>query len=577
MSGYLINISIGPVQPFIAAARRTRDLWFGSRLLSEICMETARSVRENGGVLIFPQKDSLNVSDGRDPNVANVILAELPNGDPKEVVRQAREKALSVLKGYGDQVLGEYGELVNRDFWDDQIEQALEFFSVWVPYDGKSNYKDARDKVGRLMGARKNCRDFYQPGDPDKRQVEKSSLDGRNESVFKDRQLVEKVLKSDISKRLTLRLKSSEQLDALGLIKRVASPIDDSKKTFLSVDDFAASSWIEKAKRLAPEEYGKFEEALSKVKGLLQGEAAFPSRILELQDEMKEDLSEIKECREKLAKKIGEPNPYFAILKADGDKMGAAISSINDPEGHRVFSSDLAGFANEAHKILNKKDKERVIKRCIYAGGDDVLAFLPLDSCIECAKALAEAFEKSFEKSRGYFPSDRAPSLSVGIAVGHFLEPLEDLLRFADEAETLAKEPDRNGLAVVVRSRGNAPIAFRERWDQYRGGSPVDVRLRCWAELFEDETISSRFPYELRSMVDFYRNWKDSKILEKAIPADIKRVLGKKRFPDGTLKPMDEVLEKRIESVTSVEKLESLVSELLIARHLGTGQEEDRS
>lgn len=540
-------------------------------------MEAARSVKDSGGTLIFPQEDSLNLSEGSDPNVANVILAEFLEIDKSDEIRdisnEAKERAVGVLRKYGSKVLDDYGDIVNESFWNDQIEQALEFFSVWVPYDGKSNYKDARDKVGRLMGARKNCRDFYQPGDPDKRQVEKSSLDGRNESIFKDRQIVEKVLKCDISKRLTLRLKSSEQLDALGLIKRVASPIDDSKKTFLSVDDFAASSWIEKAKRLAPEEYGKFEEALSKVKGLLQGEAAFPSRILELKDEMKQDLSEIKGCRERLAKKIGEPNPYFAILKADGDRIGAAISSITDPKGHRDFSSDLAGFASVAHEILNKNDK----KRCIYAGGDDVLAFLPLDSCIECAKALAEAFEKSFEKSRGYLSSDRGPFLSVGIAVGHFLEPLEDLLRFADEAETLAKEPDRNGLAVVVRSRGNSPIAFRERWDQCRGGFPVEVRLRRWAELFEDETISSRFPYELRSMVDFYRNWKDSKILEKAIPADIKRVLGKKRFPDGTLKPMNEVLEKRIESVTSVEKLESLVSELLIARHLGTGQEEDRS
>lgn len=29
---YLLAIRIGPVQEFIAAARRTRDLWFGSTL-----------------------------------------------------------------------------------------------------------------------------------------------------------------------------------------------------------------------------------------------------------------------------------------------------------------------------------------------------------------------------------------------------------------------------------------------------------------------------------------------------------------------------------------------------------------
>ena len=32
---HLLAISVGPVQEFIAAARQTRDLWFGSYLLSE--------------------------------------------------------------------------------------------------------------------------------------------------------------------------------------------------------------------------------------------------------------------------------------------------------------------------------------------------------------------------------------------------------------------------------------------------------------------------------------------------------------------------------------------------------------
>ena len=41
---HLLQIAIGPVQEFIAAARRTRDLWFGSYLLSEISKAAALSV-----------------------------------------------------------------------------------------------------------------------------------------------------------------------------------------------------------------------------------------------------------------------------------------------------------------------------------------------------------------------------------------------------------------------------------------------------------------------------------------------------------------------------------------------------
>lgn len=41
MPRYLLALSIGPVQEFIAAARRSRDLWFGSYLLSEVSKAAA--------------------------------------------------------------------------------------------------------------------------------------------------------------------------------------------------------------------------------------------------------------------------------------------------------------------------------------------------------------------------------------------------------------------------------------------------------------------------------------------------------------------------------------------------------
>lgn len=560
MSAHLINISIGPVQPFIAAARRTRDLWFGSRLLSEICMETARSVKDSGGELIFPQEDSLNVSDGVDPNVANVILAELPDGDPAKVVSQAREKALSVLRDYGDQVLGEYGELVNRDLWDDQIEQALEFFAVWVPY-GSEDYLAARDKIGRLMGARKNCRDFVQLTDPESRQIEKSSLDGRSESVLKDREKVEELLDRNPTWKLRLRLKSTEALDALGLIKRGGNPsVMSAKDDFPSVEQFAAKPWMDRAEKEAPEEFRRLKKAQGEAGGISLSDVVFPFRIAQVQEETGRDLNAVKMALNCLVKRIGEPDPYLAVLKADGDKMGAAISSIETPKGHRTFSSELASFATKAHGIVGKHGG-----KCIYAGGDDVLAFLPLNSCLECARELADAFKGSFVKSA---VSD-TPTLSVGIAVGHFLEPLEDLLKFADEAEAKAKGTDRNGLAVVVRSRGNAPIGFRKRWDSTVADLTVDKRLRLWARLFDEEVISSRFPYELRSMEGFYGNWKDQSSIKEAIPADVFRVLGKKRSVGGDSKEVAKELKAIVETITSVENLKELVSELLVARHLG--------
>lgn len=59
---YLLLFSIGPVQSFIAAARKTEDLWAGSYLLSFLVEKAIdkleETVSENGGdlELIYPVK-----------------------------------------------------------------------------------------------------------------------------------------------------------------------------------------------------------------------------------------------------------------------------------------------------------------------------------------------------------------------------------------------------------------------------------------------------------------------------------------------------------------------------------------
>lgn len=42
MTTHLLQIVLGPVQEFIAQARRTRDLWYGSHLLYEVSRAAAR-------------------------------------------------------------------------------------------------------------------------------------------------------------------------------------------------------------------------------------------------------------------------------------------------------------------------------------------------------------------------------------------------------------------------------------------------------------------------------------------------------------------------------------------------------
>lgn len=96
MTTHLLALTVGPVQDFIAAARRTRDLWFGSYLLSEVSKAAAKAVGDHVGInkLIFPAPNNdADLQRGSPLNVANVILAEVGDSDPAPVAREAKEAA----------------------------------------------------------------------------------------------------------------------------------------------------------------------------------------------------------------------------------------------------------------------------------------------------------------------------------------------------------------------------------------------------------------------------------------------------------------------------------------------------
>ena len=84
MERFLVTLSLGPVQSLIGAARRTRDLWCGSWLLSEAARAAARVLHQRQpGCLIFPCPEypdtDLDPQDepGDAANFANVLRAEV--------------------------------------------------------------------------------------------------------------------------------------------------------------------------------------------------------------------------------------------------------------------------------------------------------------------------------------------------------------------------------------------------------------------------------------------------------------------------------------------------------------------
>mgnify|MGYP001054567604 CR=1 FL=1 len=50
----LLIFSIGPVQDFIAAARRTQDLWMGSFLLAYLASRALKAMQEADAQILYP-------------------------------------------------------------------------------------------------------------------------------------------------------------------------------------------------------------------------------------------------------------------------------------------------------------------------------------------------------------------------------------------------------------------------------------------------------------------------------------------------------------------------------------------
>lgn len=131
MTGHLLVISVGPVQDFISAARRTRDLWFGSHLLSRISQSVAWAVEQGGGHLIFPTSQC---ADREGVAIANVILAEMPPGCDVENVakKQARKAAETCWRGFASEARQAGGDHHQIIFGAQEDAGHISFYDAWI-------------------------------------------------------------------------------------------------------------------------------------------------------------------------------------------------------------------------------------------------------------------------------------------------------------------------------------------------------------------------------------------------------------------------------------------------------------
>lgn len=262
MQSYVVIISIGPVQEFIAAARRSRDLWCGSWLLSELSKSCAISLHQQGAQLIFPtiaaggtlvENDKTSVANKVQAIVKAKNTAELQGAIQKakqavqarfgceaELARQALYTEQNPVNSQNqNHQAKDIDQGIRSDIWQQQLSDYVEVQSVWAKINTTQQhaYIAAQKTAANLLTARKATRDFdTNCSEPylTSHMIPKSSLDGMRETVLS------KTLPTEL--RRTLSLKKTEQLDCVGVIKRVG--FAEEAKKFTPFTRVTAHAWI---------------------------------------------------------------------------------------------------------------------------------------------------------------------------------------------------------------------------------------------------------------------------------------------------------------------------------------------
>ncbi|MCM8808473.1 MAG: type III-B CRISPR-associated protein Cas10/Cmr2, partial [Candidatus Omnitrophica bacterium] len=171
------------------------------------------------------------------------------------------------------------------------------------------------------------------------------------------------------------------------------------------------------------------------------------------------------------------------------------------PAIHASISTALRNYAIE---FVRKIVEEEHLGKLIYAGGDDVLAFVNLKGLFDVMQKLRWAFSGQIKVENGEIKIDMnnlsgfvekdgrylltmgsKASASLGAVIAHYKTPLQIVIKKVFEMEKMAKDESRNRFAICLMKRsGEERIALAE-WS-YDDKDTIEV-LKELVKAFDEE------------------------------------------------------------------------------------------
>lgn len=543
-----LHFTLGPVQGFVAQARRTRDLYSGSFLLSYLAGQAICAIVNAGGKIAFPKVDEEGVI--TDPLLKAIMSCELgkkieqppflgtlPNRfkayipedfDPSHC-QLAIQKAWGRIAGevwnkfIEDVAAKDHDMGYTREIWDRQIRNFWEI--AWAIGEGND-----------LLDRRKNWRSYVpevEPGDKCTLMGTLQEISGYIRAREREKQdaFWDAVRENMSNKNLvTLDLRKDERLCAVSLVKRLFPRMAEQAigwrvpVNYPSTSYMAAVHWIAGIIEKKPEwardfcslaakmssvvknEYGNIfaciNEAIKKrpqaagiacldgkcfFENALENDRVWPEGTSDNRKEMRQKLNELKE---------GKPSPFYAVLLMDGDHVGSLLSKYDGASVSRA----LARFSENVDTLVKRHNGITV-----YAGGDDVMALLPLEDALAAAFDLRNSYAGSFQEEYKDSPlSEGESTLSGAIIYAQNHVPLKAVILKAHELlDKVAKDKTgRDSLAVSVWKGAGISLNWSAPWAVIGKGKPniIDELVNLFeTENKEEKQYNSAFFYNIRA------------------------------------------------------------------------------
>lgn len=503
----LFLFTISPVQSFIAQARKSQDLFAGSKLLSSLCRTAINKINslDQSCEIIFP-------ANWKNDNAAlpNRFLAELDIApDDRLKLGQDVEEAVRIeLVSIARDVFRENarGQEIPPGFMQ-QIEDHLVIHWLFEEMEGKS-YFESYQNIESNLGAIKNVRLFDQL--PATEAGRKDSLSGELNALifnkkFKKPAFTESAILLNLPGTL---LSEGEGLSALGFTKRFYKY--SGHKSFPSTAEIAQLDIKAKLEDLPS--FVAFKNFFSEdfdyqlLYKENHTENYFEKHDLKINSG---GLDYVKEIFKKI--KIENQKKYYAILIFDGDDMGKWLSGkyLGDfkkddvllKKYHTKVSALLAEFAAAANALVDDEN----LGRTIFAGGDDFLALLNLDNIFSTLSRLRMLFdEKINQKLKQEFSKEldekKHVSFSAGLCISHYKAPLGAALGRARSMEQKAKQVDgKNAIAIAVMKHSGEVHETAFKWGEAESKiKNLDV-LQETQDALKNKIVSPAFIQNLKA------------------------------------------------------------------------------